>query len=178
MTPLPAQRCFAASEFNLEPCVHKIPVSTDRRGEIPAGQSRLFEVPALNGHANKLSGMYRRTYIRSAQNYPEAIPLTDEPNHALDCLDALTNDPDIHLSMPFEPGDIQFVYNHTVMHDRTRYQDWPEADRRRHLLRVWVSLPNDRELPPVYAQRYGQLTVGDRGGILTPSATLCVPIEP
>ena len=27
-------------------------------------------------------------------------------------------------------------------------------------------MPNDRELPPIFASHYGSITVGDRGGIV------------
>jgi len=42
--------------------------------------------------------------------------------------------------MNFEPGDVQLISNHTVLHSRTEYEDWPDPSRRRHLLRLWLSL--------------------------------------
>jgi hypothetical protein len=60
---------------------------------------------------------------------------------------------------------MQFVYNHSMLHDRTAFVDWPEPERRRHLLRLWLSIPGDRLLPPVFAQRYGSIEPGNRGGI-------------
>jgi hypothetical protein len=42
--------------------------------------------------------------------------------------------------MMFEAGDVQLISNHTVLHARTQYEDWPETSRRRHLLRLWLSL--------------------------------------
>ena len=30
--------------------------------------------------------------------------------------------------MNFMPGDIQFLHNHTILHARTGYEDWPEPD--------------------------------------------------
>ena len=45
------------------------------------------------------------------------------------------------------PGDMQFVYNHAQLHDRTGYVDWPEPENRRHLFRLWLSMAGDRELP-------------------------------
>ena len=68
--------------------------------------------------------------------------------------------------MKLEPGDIQFVHNHTMLHDRMGFEDWPEPDRRRHLLRLWLSVPGDRPLPDCFAQRFGATTIGDRGGIV------------
>jgi hypothetical protein len=32
------------------------------------------------------------------------------------------------------------VSNHVVLHARTAYEDWPEPERKRHLLRLWLTL--------------------------------------
>ena len=42
--------------------------------------------------------------------------------------------------MDLQPGDIQLVSNHSVLHARTEYEEWPEPERKRHLLRLWLSL--------------------------------------
>ena len=80
--------------------------------------------------------------------------------------------------MEFRPGDIQLVHNHTVLHDRTAFDDWPEPERRRHLLRLWLAPPGARELPPVFAECYGRITPGDRGGIICPGTRLHAPLVP
>ena len=46
-----------------------------------------------------------------------------------------------------------------------------EPEKRRHLLRLWLAAPGARPLPPVFAQRYGKVDIGDRGGIILPSTT-------
>ena len=79
--------------------------------------------------------------------------------------DELANDPALNLMMEFQPGDMQFVHNHTILHDRTAFEDFPEPERKRHLLRLWLAPPNARPLPEIYAQRFGSVTPGDRGGI-------------
>ena len=79
--------------------------------------------------------------------------------------------------MRLEPGDMQFVYNHALLHDRTGFRDWPDPDGRRHLLRLWLSLPGDRPLPPCFTQRYGSIEIGARGGIVTPETTLQVELD-
>ena len=68
--------------------------------------------------------------------------------------------------MNFMPGDIQFLHNHTILHARSAYEDWPEAEHKRHLLRLWLAPPDARPLPPVFAECYGDITIGDRGGII------------
>ena len=67
-------------------------------------------------------------------------------------------------------GDMQFVHNHSQLHDRTAFTDHPEPHRKRHLLRLWLSPAGDRELPSCFSQRYGCLAVGARGGIVTDEA--------
>ena len=84
---------------------------------------------------------------------------------ALDLLDALADDPALHLTMALERGDLQFVHNHTLLHDRTSFDDFPEPARRRYLLRLWLAPPGARPLPSVFAQRYGSVTPGVRGGV-------------
>ena len=49
--------------------------------------------------------------------------------------------------MDFRPGDIQFLNNFVTLHTRREYQDWPEPERKRHLLRLWLSDPLSRPLP-------------------------------
>src|SRR5207302_7463896 len=88
-----------------------------------------------------------------------------QQTEALDLFDALCDDPGLRMSMEFRPGDVQLVHNHTLLHDRTAFEDWPEAERKRHLLRLWLAPPEARPLPPVFARRYGSLTPGDRGGV-------------
>ena len=151
------------------------PLATDRRGETPAGMKPFFEIPVFSWHAGFLTAIYQRQYIDSAQRFPDAPRL--EPAHleALDLFDALAEDPKLNFRMRLEPGDVQFVHNHTLLHDRTAFVDWPEPERRRHLLRLWLAVPDARPLPEVFAQRYGSVTVGDRGGIVVPGRVPCVP---
>lgn len=154
------------------------PFSTDRRGEVPAGKKPYFDLPVFNDYAGYLSAIYSGTYIRSGQRFPDARRLTPEDFEALEMFDDLANDADLRLDMEFRPGDMQFVHNHTCLHDRTAFVDWPEPERKRHLLRLWLAAPGARPLPPAYAERYGGTTIGDRGGIICPATRLHAPLEP
>jgi alpha-ketoglutarate-dependent taurine dioxygenase len=152
------------------------PVATDRRGEVPPGGKPFMEIPVLNWHSDQLTVFYQRQYIESAQRFGEAMRLTPAHVAALDLLDALAEDPEMHVRMRLRPGDMQFVYNHNQLHDRTAFVDWPDPALRRHLLRLWISPSGDRELPPCFAQRYGSLEIGNRGGIITEHTVLSAPI--
>jgi hypothetical protein len=49
--------------------------------------------------------------------------------------------------MDFAPGDIQLLNNFVTLHTRRAYEDWPEPERKRHLLRLWLHDPTSRALP-------------------------------
>jgi hypothetical protein len=153
------------------------PIATDRRGEVPEGQKPFFEIPVFNWHQGYLTAIYQRQYIDSAQRFPEAPRLTPDLVEALDLFDSLANDPALNTFMEFKPGDVQLVHNHTMLHDRTGFVDWPEPERRRHLLRLWLAADAARPLPEIFAQRYGQVTIGDRGGIIVRGTKLQAPLQ-
>lgn len=144
------------------------PIATDRRGEIPPGQKPYFEIPIFNWFDDVLTVIYQRQYIDSAQRFEDVAPLDAEMTAAMDLFDEIANDPEMHLGMDLEVGDMQFVHNHGLLHDRTGFVNKPNAPR--HLLRLWLSIAGDRELPPSFAQRYGSIEVGNRGGIVARSA--------
>jgi len=68
--------------------------------------------------------------------------------------------------MMFEPGDIQLLNNHVCVHARTGFEDYEESDRKRHLLRLWLSVENSRELDAALKPTYGDVRAGAvRAGI-------------
>lgn len=152
------------------------PIATDRRGEVPDGYKPYFEIPVFNWHKGFLTAIYQRQYVDSAQRFADALRLSPQHVEALDLFDSLANDPRLHLFMEFKPGDVQLVHNHTMLHDRTAFVDWPEPERRRHLLRLWLAASKARPLPETFAQRYGTVTVGDRGGIIVRGTKLHAPL--
>jgi hypothetical protein len=154
------------------------PLATDRRGEVAAGQKPFFEIPVFTWHAGLMSTIYQRQYIDSAQRFDDAMRLTPLHVEALDCFDALANDARLNFLMRLEAGDMQFVHNHTLLHDRTAFEDWAEPKRKRHLLRLWLSSPEARPLPEVWAQRYGTVEPGLRGGVTIPEAAWNAPLDP
>lgn len=153
------------------------PIATDRRGEVPEGYDPFMTIPPLSWYQDALTVFYQRQYIDSSQRFPDAMRLSADHVAALDLFDQYADDPEMHFGMQLQPGDIQFVYNHGFLHDRTGFKDWPEDRQKRHLLRLWLSLEGDRPLPPCFAQRYGSLEIGKRGGIITKHTKLHAPID-
>jgi len=141
------------------------PLATDRRGEVPADADPWFTIPVFTWFDGRLTVMYQRQYIDSAQRFAEAPALLADQIAALDVFDEVCNDPALQARMTLEVGDMQFVHNHSVLHDRTGFVDDPA--RPRHLIRTWTSVPEDRALHPVFEQRYGSVIPGERGGVNT-----------
>ena len=63
--------------------------------------------------------------------------LDDLGRHAIDTLTSVIEAPGMSRESAFEAGHIQFVDNHRLGHRRTAFRDWPETERRRHLVRLW-----------------------------------------
>jgi hypothetical protein len=150
----------------------------DRRGEVPEGQEPWYRMPVFNWHEGELSTHYVRRYIVSIRRLPEVPPLTDAQLAAFDLLDEVVELDHVQLRMAFEPGDMQFLHNPQILHDRTAYEDWDAGDGRRHLLRLWLCAARGRPLPPCYAGRWGSAEIGNRGGIVVPDTAAQVPVEP
>ncbi len=113
----------------------------DRRGEHPPDQPGHLELqPCCLDGDGVLRTFYHSEYFRSAERLPEVGPLPERKRRLLDLYDGLGASPDFHLDMWLEKGDMQFISNHSVVHARTEYEDHPDPARKRHLLRLWLSL--------------------------------------
>jgi len=151
-------------------------VPRSRRKEIPEGKGPWYELPVFNYLDERLAISYLRQFIDDAQEIAEVGPHDPLLVEALDMMDALSEDPELFLSMEFEPGDIQFLHNHQILHNRTAYVDWSETDLKRYLLRLWLSPSDGLLLPDAFAERYGSTTVGNRGGVVIPGTERHVPL--
>ena len=154
------------------------PFYRTRWGEIPEGKMPWAEVPVFMPHEGRVISHYVRSAIRKGQDLPGAPQITDLQVEALDLVDSIAADPEVHLDMTFEPGDIQLVCNHGLYHSRTAYEDWPNPEDRRHLLRLWLATPSGRTLPEGLIERYG--VVGPSGrpaGIYVPGTSPVIPLE-
>lgn len=148
----------------------------DRRGEVPEGKDPWWSLPVFNYVEGKLVTSWQGKYIRGAQRFAELPRFTAAQTDALEMITALAEE--LCFSMVFEPGDIQVLHNHVVLHRRSDYQDWPETERKRHLLRLWLATPEGRALPDGLVERYG--VVGPSGrpaGIYVPGTVPVTPLD-
>jgi hypothetical protein len=108
----------------------------DRRAELRDGEPPVLFAPVFT-YDGTLAIRHFPFYIYRA---PEVtgVALTEADTAPLEFLDEAARRPGLAVNLAFEPGDIQFLNNRTILHSRTAYEDWPEPERRRHLLRLWL----------------------------------------
>ena len=99
--------------------------------------------------------------------------LTLKQAAALDALEGELANEKWHFSMQYQAGDVMFINNFVCFHARTAFtDDARDESARRHLLRVWLSVPNSRPLSPKWKQHifFRQTGAGAiRGGLPVPT---------
>jgi hypothetical protein len=116
------------------------PVLLDVRSESETSGLRHFPVPPCRFAAGRLRTFYHSDYFRSVVRHDDVPPLDETLQRLYDTWESIAASPALYYDMALEPGDIQLISNHTVVHSRTQYEDHAAPDRRRHLLRLWLSL--------------------------------------
>jgi len=119
------------------------PFMMDTKGE---GGIQFLPIAPCQFDDGRLRTFYHTDYFRSAVGYAGEPLLTADDREVLDLYNEIADSPELYLDMDLEPGDAQLVSNHTVLHARTVYEDHPEPERKRHLLRLWISLRSTSSL--------------------------------
>lgn len=145
------------------------PIWWSMQGNELPGVAPFYTQPIFAFEDGYFAGRYTRTHIRSAEleaeTNPEIPALSAQQTEALAHMDDIAARPEFHLTMMFERGDMQFLNNHLTLHTRTAFEDFPEPDRRRHLLRLWLSIPNGRPLAESFRPFFRNVAPGAvRGG--------------
>lgn len=122
----------------------------DARGQRSDG-SRCQVLPVYAFHDGLLNVLLKTPYVLSAQRFEEVPRLTEAQQAALALLDEVMEKEGLALEFDLEPGDILVASNHVVLHGRTAFVDGGVAGEQRHMLRLWLTIPNGRSLPPHYA---------------------------
>jgi Taurine catabolism dioxygenase TauD, TfdA family len=151
----------------------------DWRGEEPAGEPPLFTLPMFSeagtqDHGKVTARIVSLPYYDSASRHGAQYAPSALQREALIAVQQIANRPELMLTMHFEEGDIQLINNHTMLHAREAYEDWPEPGRERHLLRMWIAVDDARRRPlaEALAARYAWV---QRGGIPAKPAPAATP---
>lgn len=98
-----------------------------------------FVRPICADRGGSLNTSFIPWYIRRAQELPEVPRMTAAQREAIEIVERTANDPSLFLDMEFLPGDIQLLKNSVILHKRTEYEDFAEPERKRHLVRLWLT---------------------------------------
>jgi alpha-ketoglutarate-dependent taurine dioxygenase len=113
------------------------PWHIDRRGGVRPGEGPTVQYPVLAWDGYGLMYRYLRYWIESGHD-KIGQPLSAAQRNALDALDEVANDPALRVEFALKPGDMFFINNRWILHNRTAFEDYAESEQRRHLVRLWL----------------------------------------
>lgn len=113
------------------------PVHVDRRGGMKAGEPPTAQFPIFQWTGRDLICRYLRYWIEAGQQ-KVSQPLTPAQVNALDSLDAVLRRPELRIEFTLRPGEIFFLNNRWLFHNRSAFEDQEEPARRRHYVRLWL----------------------------------------
>lgn len=113
------------------------PFYCTRNDEIPAGEKPWFRQAVFNFHDGYFAARGVSARLSKAQALPGVPPFTPAQIEAMALYREIAAEQ--AMDIEFQRGDMSFVMNHVTLHSRTEFEDWPEPDRKRHMLRLWLS---------------------------------------
>jgi hypothetical protein len=122
------------------------PFPHNRQNEEAPDEPPFYMAPVYSDVDGHFAARYIRNHIRSSQLRTDTPRLTALDHRALDIVQALAETDTFRFEMQLQRGDMQFINNHVVIHSRAHYEDYEEPERKRHLLRLWLSVPHARPL--------------------------------
>jgi hypothetical protein len=123
--------------------------------DVGPGVSPWFKQPVFSFEQGYFCAMGLGSTIEKAQKLDGVPKLTEKQREAIafyrDMVSACAVD------IPFQRGDIQFLNNFVMLHSRRGFEDWPELERKRYLLRLWLRDEGGRPIPDIVrSNRSGQ----------------------
>jgi len=113
------------------------PFHIDRRGGVREGQEPTIQLPVIEETSQGLIVRYLRYWIE-AGHQRIGVPLTPAQVAALDALDEVLRRRDLRVEFALERGQMLFLNNRWLLHNRTAFEDHKELEQRRHLVRLWL----------------------------------------
>lgn len=105
-----------------------------------------YRVPVFANRNGQLSVRYQRSGI-AAGHRERGVPLTERDIAAFNLFDEIAKAPENRLSFYLERGEMMVINNYTVMHARTQFTNYPQPERQRRLVRLWLDAPRFRDVP-------------------------------
>ena len=135
-----------------------------RFGEESTDKETVYKLPIFGLRDGKFTSHYSLTFIEAAELVPGVPKLTDAQREAIDLL--MTTADDLCFEMTLNPGDLQLINSHVTYHGRTPFEDDAASGHDRMLLRLWLTVRNNRALPQGHEVLWQEIEAGrPRGGI-------------
>ena len=129
-------------------------------------QSPYCRQPIFSFTAERFACSFLRVLIDRAYASHETPAMTVRQSEALDFLEEICEQPENQYRFYQQPGDILLLNNWTTLHRRSEFVDHADQSEKRHLLRVWLSVPNSRPIDPLFQDNFGAIEAGSlRGGM-------------
>ena len=123
-----------------------------------------YPLPIFGLRDGKFTSHYSLTFIEAAQLAPDIPKLSAAQKEAIDVLMATAQE--LCFEMTLEPGDLQLINSHVTYHGRTPFEDDADSGHDRLLLRLWLTMPNNRPLPEGHEILWRNIEANTpRGGI-------------
>lgn len=123
-----------------------------------------YPLPIFGLRDGKFTSHYSLTFIEAAQMAPDIPKLTAAQKEAIDLL--MKTAEELCFEMTLEPGDLQLINSHVTYHGRTPFEDDASSGHDRLLLRLWLTMANNRPLPRGHEVLWRNIEAGQpRGGI-------------
>lgn len=113
------------------------PFHFDRRGGVREGEAPTVSYPVIAWDGREPVFRYLRYWIETGHQ-KAGTPLTPTQVRALDTLDQVAGRPEMRVEFDLRPGQMFFINNRWILHNRTAFEDFAEPARRRHLVRLWL----------------------------------------
>jgi TfdA family taurine catabolism dioxygenase TauD len=135
-----------------------------RFGEEGTTKETAYALPIFGLRDGKFTSHYSLTFIEAAQMAPGVPKLTDKQKEAIEVLMATAEE--LCFEMTLDPGDLQLINSHVTYHGRTPFEDDFAAGQSRLLLRLWLTVANNRPLPAGHEILWRNIEANaPRGGI-------------
>jgi len=135
-----------------------------RFGEEGTTKETAYPLPIFGVRDGKFTSHYSQTFVDAAELATDVPKQTDQQREALALLRKLAQE--LCLEMVLNPGDLQLINSHVTYHGRTPFEDDASTGNDRLLLRLWLSMPNNRPLPAGHEILWRSIEANaPRGGI-------------
>ena len=112
------------------------PMLFDRQKDHAEGAEPVCLAPYFSWRNERLFARANSSLVRKGYEVGGEA-MDDALSDALDAIDEVSTAEDLWFEAPLQRGQIQYLNNHEVGHYRSKFEDFDEAERKRHLYRLW-----------------------------------------